>query len=110
MVGPMISRLWTGFLGVEFATAGVTSPGLEAYLAGQDPNLVAAGAVNFIPDLKWANTQYRGYMTVTFTPDEATSQWVFVDTIKDKDFSVLDAYGKTLKVLPGSDNRKIIEA
>ncbi|WP_026180094.1 alkaline phosphatase D family protein [Hahella ganghwensis] len=96
-------------VGVEFATPGVTSPGLESYLVGQDPNLVAAGAVEFIPDLKWANTQYRGYMTVTFTPEEAVSQWILVDTVKSQDFNVLDVFGKSLKVLPGVGNRQIME-
>ena len=67
--------------GVEFAGQGVTSPGFEAALKA-DPAVVAAGLVKGNPEMKWCDTARRGYLSVTFTPEAARSDWVFVDTIR----------------------------
>ena len=69
--------------GVEFAGHSVTSPGYEEYLAA-DPRTVAAGLVARNPELKWCDTSNRGYMALTLTPDRATNEWIFVDTIRER--------------------------
>ena len=66
--------------GVEFGGHSVTSPGLETELAG-DPLVVARGLVGASPELKWAETSRRGYMTVRLTRDWADAEWLFLDTI-----------------------------
>lgn len=66
--------------GVEFAGHAVTSPGYE-YAVGADPKLVAAALVGSSPELKWADTSRRGYMTLTLETDRATNEWTFMKTI-----------------------------
>jgi alkaline phosphatase D len=66
--------------GVEFAGHSVTSPGYEDE-TGVDPRTVAAGLVAANPELKWCDTSRRGYMALTLTPQRASNDWVFVDTI-----------------------------
>tara|TARA_R110002020_G_scaffold293535_5_gene509189 strand:- start:111260 stop:112999 length:1740 start_codon:yes stop_codon:yes gene_type:complete len=73
----------------EFATSSVTSPGLEGYL-GTDVDTVAGFQQAFqllIDDLNYLNASQRGYVEVTFTQAEATSSWIYVDTITSPSFS-----------------------
>ena len=70
--------------GVEFGGHSVTSPGYESYLTGAAPADVARALVEASEELVWADTSRRGYMVVTLTPDRAASEWVFMDTIRDK--------------------------
>jgi alkaline phosphatase D len=68
--------------GIEIAGHSVTSPGFEAYTPGiSDATRVAAlRAVS--PQLKWANTADRGYVTVQMTRDRVTANWHSVETIR----------------------------
>ena len=76
-------------VGKEFATSSVSSPGLEGYL-GADMATIGAFQQAFtllIDDLNYINASQRGYMEVTFTEAEASSSWIFVDTISSASFS-----------------------
>ncbi|MBA6421318.1 alkaline phosphatase [Pseudomonas sp. 5Ae-yellow] len=98
-------------VGVEFATAGITSPGLESYLGlPAEAMPQAEQAITLLVDeLKYLNANQRGYLLVTFTPDEATADWRYVSTVKARDYTVDAARGLTLSTLPGSANRTLIE-
>jgi alkaline phosphatase D len=76
---------------VEFATPGVSSPGLESYLQLSADDIVPteAGIVQLIEGLQYMNASDRGFMTLTFTPDKVTTQWHFVDTILSKSYDEL---------------------
>lgn len=98
-------------VGVEFATASVTSPGLEDYLNLNSAEAITQGelgAVGFIQNLYYANMSNRGYMVVTFTPTEAHSEWTFVDTVKEGAYSLLESRTAVWKVLAGAENRKLV--
>ncbi|MEH6756975.1 MAG: alkaline phosphatase D family protein [Parasphingorhabdus sp.] len=73
-----------GPAGVEFGGHSVTSPGFEAYTLGIDPAVVAQAVTKTNDKLQWAETGSRGYMTVSLTPEKATSTWHFLDTIRTK--------------------------
>lgn len=66
--------------GVEFAGHSVTSPGYES-ATKTDPKVIAAALVAANPELKWCDTSRRGYMALSLTPEKASNDWVFVDTI-----------------------------
>jgi alkaline phosphatase D len=68
-------------VGEEFATPGVSSPGLEEYLS-IPPVQTAAIFQGVIDTLRYAETQRRGYLLMTFTADAATGEWYFVDDVK----------------------------
>ena len=93
--------------GVEFATASVSSPGLESYLSlnTQDPQAVAQieqVITLLIDDLTYNNLVDRGYLTVTFTAEQAQAQWHYINTVKDSNYQVLSTRSKQLSVNAGS--------
>jgi alkaline phosphatase D len=44
--------------------------------------------VGMVEHLKYANLKDRGYMMLTFTPEEVRSDWHYVDSILTKDFNL----------------------
>ena len=70
--------------GVEFDGQSVTSPGYESAFARIAPAEVARALVEANPELKWMDSSGRGYMTVTLTPEAATGEWLFLDTVRDR--------------------------
>lgn len=93
-------------VGVEFAVASVSSPGLEAYFPTENPLAVAAGLEAIIGPLKYANTGDRGYMVVTATPGDCRCDWHYVSTVKAGEYTTLT--GKSLRTLPGAANRRLM--
>lgn len=91
-------------VGVEFATASVTSPGLEHYLGlanAEAARSTESGVVQMISDLDYCNVRERGLLIMTFTPDQATAEWRFVDTVKDRQYRVVTGIGKSLTLAAG---------
>lgn len=70
--------------GVEFATPGVTSPGLESYLGAIPPQDLARAVVSHNAPLKYADTSQRGYMVVELTPDAASAEFRFLAGIRQR--------------------------
>lgn len=70
--------------GIEFGVPGTTSPGLENTLAAIPPADFARAAVSANDQLKWADTAQRGYMAVELTPERATTEYRFVESIKTR--------------------------
>lgn len=79
----------------EFAGQGVTSPGYESAIA-IDPKRVAAALVATNDELKWCDTSRRGYMVLSLTPDTATNEWRFVDTVKERSTRVTTGHRATV--------------
>lgn len=71
-------------VGVEFGGHSVSSPGLEAYLGGIPADRLAKGLVDENPELKWVDTSRRGYMAVVLTPASASSEYRFMETIRQR--------------------------
>ena len=70
--------------GIEIAGQSVTSPGYEAYARGASDDTRVAALRASSPQLKWANTQDRGYVTVALTRDKVTANWHSVGTIRER--------------------------
>ncbi len=94
-------------VGVEFATASVSSGGLETYLklTPEQAGELARDLEVLVDDLVYSNARDRGYMVVSFTPQEARSRWIYVDTVKRPEFRELTSSRKTLGVPAGRGNR-----
>ncbi|CAH0990059.1 Phospholipase D [Sinobacterium norvegicum] len=93
-------------VGVEFATASVSSPGLEEYLSLGD-DLGVAGVTEGLlktlaDDLRYVNVAQRGFVITTFTPDEATSEWFFIDTVKSETYTLDDDRKQAMKTVAGT--------
>ncbi|QSX36608.1 alkaline phosphatase D family protein [Shewanella sedimentimangrovi] len=91
-------------VGVEFATSSVSSPGLEYYLNLPTEQIPAteAAVVGLVDDLKYANLKDRGFMTLTFTQDAVRSDWHFVSSILDSEFTEAEDRGYSAMTLAGS--------
>src|SRR5690554_3563652 len=96
-------------IGVEFATASVTSPGLEGYLGLPAEMIPDAeqGIGLLVDDLDYLDISQRGYMLVTFTPDSARADWYFVDTVKSRDYGADHQPSASRQVLPGEGQRSL---
>lgn len=95
-------------VGVEFATASVTSPGFDEYVNLRTPQEQAGfeGAITaLVDDLKYLNAANRGYMLVEFTQQKATCEWRFVSDILTTEYDV--TVGQKMEVLPGAGNRTL---
>lgn len=91
--------------GVEFGGHSVSSPGFESASQGTDPSTVARGLVEGSKqELRWVDTSNRGYMHLALTPQAATNEWVFLQTVKDVSLAIKP--GHKMKVRPG---RKVLE-
>jgi alkaline phosphatase D len=69
--------------GIEIAGTSVTSPGNEDDFPGVAPDTAVRATVARNPQLKWANLHQRGYATLHLTPQRATAEWVFMQTIRE---------------------------
>jgi alkaline phosphatase D len=81
-------------VGVEFATPGISSPGMESYLklTTNNAQLVAENLSSLIAELEYCNLHQRGYMLVTITPEVATAKWHFIDNILSDEYQVIDTH------------------
>ncbi|MCR2832432.1 alkaline phosphatase D family protein [Parerythrobacter lacustris] len=70
--------------GVEFAGHSVSSPGFESYLSWIKPQDLAAQTVRANPQLKWAETASRGYMAVELSPARVTSEYRFLQGVRNR--------------------------
>ncbi len=73
-------------IGTEFATASITSNGIES-IVGDNPiitNLVEQTNVALIDDLQYMDAARRGYLMVTFSETQVEADWRFAKTIVSK--------------------------
>jgi alkaline phosphatase D len=77
-------------VGVELATASVSSPGMERYLdmtAEQARELAQALPV-LVDDLQYCNLHQRGFLLMTAYPERLEAEWRFIDTVKSPRYQV----------------------
>ncbi|KTE14024.1 alkaline phosphatase D family protein [Sphingopyxis sp. H115] len=70
--------------GIEIAGQSVTSPGYENYTKGISDAARVSALRRSSPELKWANTEDRGYVTVQLTRERVTANWHNVETIRTR--------------------------
>jgi len=92
--------------GVEFAASSVTSPGFEEFLALPEDmqsiqEIEGAATLLFGENNRFININQRGYLLVTFTPQSAQADWLFLDTVKSEDASIDESRNRSLQVLAG---------
>jgi len=78
------------FIGVELATSSVSSPGMEKYLSIPVAQLqqFESAFKTLIDELNYTNLNQRGYLKVSFTQQQVQADWIFVNTIKEKTYTV----------------------
>jgi alkaline phosphatase D len=75
---------------VEFAAPSVSSAGLSQLLNISDGLVEPFEDIIklLVDDLKYFNAKEHGFMTVTFTEDNAISDWIYVDNTDSTDYSI----------------------
>ena len=73
---------------VEFMTTSVTSPGFAEYLPEKHPGAVANATLEQNPDLRYMETDRRGWLCMTFTHDKCVGEWRLLDTITETSYNV----------------------
>ncbi|MBL8630920.1 MAG: alkaline phosphatase D family protein, partial [Rhodospirillaceae bacterium] len=71
---------------LEVTTASVTSPGMESFMGVKGPSMVQAMMVKN-KNMVYGELTSRGYATVTLASDKAEAEWVFVNTVRSKDYA-----------------------
>jgi Phosphodiesterase/alkaline phosphatase D len=86
-------------VGVELATPGVTSPGMEHYLSMDDEmaETLADDLPLLIEDLQYCNLHQRGFMTLSVSEDSAIATWHYVDAILTKAGKVVNTHSYEIK-------------
>jgi alkaline phosphatase D len=81
--------------GIEIAGQSVTSPGYESYIKGVTDEARVTALRRSSPQLKWANTADRGYVTVQFSPERVTANWHSVETIRARSLALKGTHSMT---------------
>jgi alkaline phosphatase D len=74
-------------VGFEVVTTSVTSPGFSDYF-GIAGHILEDAFRNRNPHVEYAQMSHRGYALITLTRDRAHAEWLFVDTVHDREFTV----------------------
>ena len=70
---------------VEFATAGVSSPGMEEYLPA-DPTVVRDAIMAKSPELKYLNSHNRGWLELDISEAAVTASYRYVSTVREPEY------------------------
>lgn len=93
-------------VGVEFATASVSSPGFERTLPLISGPVLSDAFPKLVTDLRFAETSKRGYLVLTLTPAEARGDWTEVSTVLSRSYSARLAM--SLHALPGAGQLDVL--
>ncbi len=83
-------------VGEEFATPGVSSPGLEEALGALPAAQIETIFRGVVDDLRWMDASRRGFLKMSFTPTEVRGEWIFVSSVKSVGYTTTGGYTATL--------------
>lgn len=89
-------------VGVEFATAGVSSPGMEEYLP-VDATILKDSIMAKSPELKFLESEHRGWLELTISTEAVRADFRFITTVRDKAYEPLP----TVTRMTNKGSRKI---
>lgn len=68
---------------VEFMAGSVTSPGFAQYLPERGPGMVRDATLKMNPNLRYMDTDRRGWLCMSFTRAECVGEWHLVDSVTE---------------------------
>ena len=89
-------------VGVEWGTPGISSPGLETYLPLPAEDM-RARLLTASRELVDVDTSRRGWTEVTLTPEAATAQWRFINTVLESEYET----SRGLATLSSASSRRL---
>jgi alkaline phosphatase D len=91
---------------VEFAGHSVSSPGLEAYMPIAEEKRTSA-LIESSPELRWINTQNRGYMAIHVTPENAACEWRFTGAAGTRSTALVGSHKMQVRARGGAGSNKL---
>lgn len=82
--------------GIEIGGHSVTSPGFEANLPNSSDATRVAALRRVNPELAWAETSKRGYVTVNIAPDRVDADYIFLETIRTRSLAIAATHRETV--------------
>ncbi len=82
---------------VEFATAGVSSPGMEEYLPVAS-DVLSAALHKSSPELVAFDGEHRGWLELNLTATEVTATFQFVSTVHHQAYQLLEPVSRAVKL------------
>ena len=83
-------------IGVELGTPGISSPGLE-YFIPASPEVIGNSLYASSPELKYTNTEHRGWMSLHITAEKIDANWHFVSSVITPEYELLEGNSMTVK-------------
>ena len=93
---------------VEFMTTSVTSPGFAEYLPERHPGAVSDATLALNPNLRYMETDRRGWLCMTFTKTDCTGEWHLLDGIRSPEY--VSRIDKRMRVSAGEVHKGLGEA
>jgi len=72
---------------VEFVTTSITSPGFAEYLPERHPGAVRDATLELNPNLRYMETDRRGWLCMTLTAVECTGEWHLLDDVGSTEYT-----------------------
>ncbi len=72
----------------EFMTTSVTSPGFAEYLPEAYPGAVRDASMAVNPQIRYMNTDRRGWLRMSLTREECRGEWHLIDRLRDSDYEM----------------------
>ncbi len=72
---------------VEIMPPAVSSPGFDEYLPLREPGKLSEATQALNPDVRYMDTQRRGWVHLTVTGDECAAEWHLVDTVHSREYT-----------------------
>lgn len=85
-----------GPVAVEFATAGVSSPGMEEYLPVKT-EILSDALYKSSPELVAFDGAHRGWLELSLTVNDVTATFHFVSTVRQKAYQLLEPVSRLVK-------------
>jgi alkaline phosphatase D len=93
---------------VEFMTTSVTSPGFAEYLPERHPGALRDATLQLNPNLRYMETDRRGWLCMTLTASECTGEWHLLDDIRSKQYTI--TVDRRLSVAAGQISNGLYES
>jgi len=83
--------------GIEVGGHSVSSPGIEAAVKGVENADRVAALRRSSPQLRWANTERRGYTSIQITPETLTASWHLLSTVRERSLALAETHSMTAR-------------
>ena len=93
---------------VEFMTTSVTSPGFAEYLPERHPGALRDATLQLTPNLRYMETDRRGWLCMTLTVSECTGEWHLLDNIRSRQYTT--TVDRRLSVAAGQISNGLYES